>query len=121
MLSLIARYQLCTRTVVYSVVVEVWPCCSLIVWTIVVIDLCSHLAVQSKVPLSNQDPASLLHITQSLFFCGDNSPFCGATGTLCFGLHLMGFKARVDPVISDCSGQVLVLICNLGMMRLLLE
>ena len=26
------------------------------------------------------------------------SPFCGATGTLCFGLRLepMGFKARVD-------------------------
>ena len=34
------------------------------------------------------------------YFCGDKSPFCGATGTLCFGLQLtlpMGFKARVDP------------------------
>ena len=34
-----------------------------------------------------------------LFFGGDKSPFCGATGALCFGLHLtppMGFKARVD-------------------------
>ena len=34
-----------------------------------------------------------------VFFCGDKSPFCGATGALCFGLRLtlpMGFKARVD-------------------------
>ena len=38
-------------------------------------------------------------------FCGDKSPFCGATGTLCFGLQLtlpMGLKARVDPLL-PCS------------------
>ena len=31
--------------------------------------------------------------------CGDKSPFCGATGALCFGLWLtlpMGFKTRVN-------------------------
>ena len=33
------------------------------------------------------------------FFGGDKSPFCGAIGTLCYGLKLTlpkGFKARVD-------------------------
>ena len=33
------------------------------------------------------------------FFCGDRSSFCGAAGTLCFGLSLtlpMDLKARVD-------------------------
>ena len=33
-------------------------------------------------------------------FCGDKSPFCGATGAPCFRLRLtlpMGLKARVDP------------------------
>ena len=33
-------------------------------------------------------------------FCGDKPLFCGATGTLCFGLKLtlaMVFKAKVDP------------------------
>ena len=32
--------------------------------------------------------------------CGDKSPFCGVTDTLCFRLELtlpLGFKARVDP------------------------
>ena len=42
-------------------------------------------------------------------FCGDKSPFCGATGALCFGLWLtlhMGYKAkaRVDPSsVALCS------------------
>ena len=43
-------------------------------------------------------------------FCGDKSPFCGATGTLCFRLQLtpsMGFKARVDAPLPD-----LLLVCN---------
>ena len=30
-----------------------------------------------------------------IVFCGDKSPFYGATGTCCF--RLMDFKARVDP------------------------
>ena len=63
------------------------------------------------------------------------SPFCGTTGTLCFGLQLtlpMGFKARVDAppalsvicaqwivrVHSDDPGQDLVPILHLGMVRL---
>ena len=74
-------------------------------------------------------------------FCGDKSPFCGVTGTLCFGLWLtlpMGFKARVDPSLPAfyshlCvmilrvnfefpgQGQSLVPILHLGMVRLLLE
>ena len=71
------------------------------------------------------------------FFSGGKSPFCGVTGTLCFRLQLtlsMDFKARVNtqlPVLcsplhimmvnSDCSGQVLVPILHLGIVRLLLE
>ena len=52
----------------------------------------------------------VLCIFNSFFcnFCGDKSPFCGATGTLCFGLQLtlpMGFKARVDapPSVLDVA------------------
>ena len=33
-------------------------------------------------------------------FCDNKSPFCGATGTLCFGLRMTlptGFKTKVDP------------------------
>ena len=72
-------------------------------------------------------------------FCGDKSPFCAATGTLCFRLQLtlpMGFKARVDPSLSAlCSclnimilrvnsefpGLGLVPILHLGMVRLPLQ
>ena len=40
--------------------------------------------------------------------CGDKSPFCGATGSVCFGLQLtlsMGFNARLDapsPAFFSC-------------------
>ena len=67
------------------------------------------------------------------------SPFCGATGTICFRLWLtplMGFKARVDVpspslsftcaqwvlgVNSNFPGQGLVPILHIGMVRVLLE
>ena len=71
-------------------------------------------------------------------FCGDKSPFCGATGALCFRHQLtlpMGFKARVDPSSPTlCSHLHIIIfsqlwisrpghvpILHLGMVRLLLE
>ena len=39
------------------------------------------------------------------FFCGDKSPFCGTTGTLCFGLRLTlphGFQSQ-DGSIIPCT------------------
>ena len=49
-----------------------------------------------KFPFSSTDT---LFFFQFFLFCCDKSPFCGATGSLCFGLLLtlpMGVKARVD-------------------------
>ena len=46
-------------------------------------------------------------------FCGDKSPFCGATGALCFGLRLIlpvGFKARVNPSSTVLCSRLCVMI-----------
>ena len=55
------------------------------------------------------------------FFCGYKSPFCGATGALCFGLWLtlpVGFKARVDPSSPTLYSHLCVMILRV---RVLLE
>ena len=52
-----------------------------------------------------------------IYFCGNKSPFCGATGALCFRLWLtlpVGFKVRVDPsslVLCSCL-RVMILRIN---------
>ena len=51
------------------------------------------------------------------YFCGDKSPFCGATGALCFRLRLtllVGFKARVDPSSPALCSHLHVLIVRVN-------
>ena len=46
-------------------------------------------------------------------FYGDKSPFCGATGALCFGLQLtlsVDFKARVDSSLPTLCSHLHVMI-----------
>ena len=79
---------------------------------------------------------NILKHHSKILFVVTMCPFCGATGTPCFGLRLtplMGFKARVDVpspalnvtcalwilgVNSDFPSQGLVSILHLGMVRL---
>ena len=62
-------------------------------------------------PKSEAKKYGLLYFLKK--FCGDKSPFCGTTGTVCFGLWLtlpIGFKARLDGCTSTCT--LLSFTCN---------
>ena len=64
--------------------------------------------VSNKIICYNREDTLILYYFEGLsvfLFCGDKSAFCGATGTLCFGLRLtlpMGFKAQGGCTIT-CS------------------